>query len=416
VEANPSKIKKAVKHFRKDEKGGFLDPMNPRFKMGQQVFYFVEELGNEKWHTAKVIGIAYPGEDGHPYESGQIRYRLLPDKEAGQVYEIETRKENELRDWSWTRPCLVTINNHKTGLSHSKPTPLVPLNLVGIDTCSALSVSSRKEDFLWIDYTKEARKSVILRGVGGDSARIGGRGPMVVAGLDKEGNEILIFDPSAVYLDTDSHQADFRIFGQQRLKNFGFNLQQRNSCDGGDILCYNDGQRTIPLITNAGILALKTHKRKLTAEQMKTIEDRIDAVLQGEDGLEHCIQISSSLLMNEANLTKIEQERLMHWRIGHRSIAKSKLNENCPICAEGKSKTGTFKRNYEFCGSTRGESDHYFRLYVDGYGGLRSMGDMSYQGGHWRFCLRVPKRIGQNKIIWVDGAISFHFIPSPSGN
>ncbi len=66
--------------------------------MGQQVFYFVEELGNEKWHTARVIGIAYPGEDGHPYESGQIHYRFLPDKEAGQVYEIENRKENELRD------------------------------------------------------------------------------------------------------------------------------------------------------------------------------------------------------------------------------------------------------------------------------------------------------------------------------
>jgi hypothetical protein len=68
-------------------------------------------------------------------------------------------------------------------------------------------------------------------------------------------------------------------------------------------------------------------------------------------------------------MTKAEQDRLMHWRIGHRSTEKSNLNENCPICTEEKMKTGTFKRNYGFCGSTRGEPEHYWRLYVDGYGG-----------------------------------------------
>ena len=55
MEGNPPKIKKAVNHYRKDEEGGFLDPMNPRFIMGQRVYYFVEEVGNEKWHTARVI-------------------------------------------------------------------------------------------------------------------------------------------------------------------------------------------------------------------------------------------------------------------------------------------------------------------------------------------------------------------------
>ncbi len=58
----------------------------------------------------------------------------------------------------------------------------------------------------------------MLRGVGGDSAIIRGRGPMVlVSGKDSTGDEVLIFDPSAVYLEGDADQAEFRIFGQQRL-------------------------------------------------------------------------------------------------------------------------------------------------------------------------------------------------------
>ena len=231
--------------------------MKPRFNLGQRVYYFVEELGNEKWHSARVIGIAYPGEEDHPFESEQIRYTLQPNKEEGQDYDNVKRKENQLRDWSWARPCLVIREKNER-------IPLVPLDLVGIDTCSALSVSSRKEDVLWVDNSLEAKRSVILRGVVGDSTRIGGRGPMVVAGKDMEGKEVLIFDPSAVYLDEKYVEADFRIFGQQRLKAFGFNLLQQDESRGGDVLSYNNGNTIIPLLTNDGILALQTHQRKLS--------------------------------------------------------------------------------------------------------------------------------------------------------
>jgi hypothetical protein len=41
------------------------------------------------------------------------------------------------------------------------------LDLVGIDTCSAVSVSTEKEDFIFIDESREAKDSVTLRGVGG---------------------------------------------------------------------------------------------------------------------------------------------------------------------------------------------------------------------------------------------------------
>ncbi len=39
------------------------------------------------------------------------------------------------------------------------------LDLVGIDTCSAVSVSTEKEDFIFIDDSKVAKDSVTLRGV-----------------------------------------------------------------------------------------------------------------------------------------------------------------------------------------------------------------------------------------------------------
>jgi hypothetical protein len=75
------------------------------------------------------------------------------------------------------------------------------LDRVGSDTCSAVAVSTDPEDFLCIDDSPEAKDSVSLRGVGGENSVIGGRGPMVVKTLDKHGNEVLMFDPSGVYLN-----------------------------------------------------------------------------------------------------------------------------------------------------------------------------------------------------------------------
>ena len=52
---------------------------------------------------------------------------------------------------------------------------------------------------------------------------------MVVKALDKQGNEVLMFDPSAVYLnqeDLDDSQARFRIFGQARQRQRGLRIVQ----------------------------------------------------------------------------------------------------------------------------------------------------------------------------------------------
>jgi hypothetical protein len=111
------------------------------------------------------------------------------------------------------------------------------LSLVGIDTCSAVSVSTELEDFLFVDRSEEARDSVTLRGVGGMNPAIGGRGPMVIRAQDKDGDDIVVFDPSGVYLDQaedDSTQARFRIFGQVKLKEAGLKLVQDKYGDDED--------------------------------------------------------------------------------------------------------------------------------------------------------------------------------------
>jgi len=356
-----------------------------RFYIGQRVYYFHDEQGNEKWHEAKVIDHLYPGDDGYPAGQSQVHYRIQPVSEKGHKYQPTIRRENNLRAWNWAKPCLVTKveNDHK---------PLLPLDRVGIDTCSALSVSSRKDDFLWLDESKDAKKSVILRGVGGDTATIGGRGPMVVEALDKEGNRVVMFDPSAVYLKEAVNQAGFRIFGQLRLKRFGFNLQQNDNEHGGDILNYQNGLKVIPLEANGGILTLRTMPLELSSQQTKCLEKEIDYVIKGGEDLKYCFQVEhhTSMLMNEAHLTNQEADRLHHWRIGHRSSEKSSLNETCPVCIEGKKKVGSFKRNFEFQGHTIGPTLPYFRLYCDGYGGQRSMGDVSYQGGIGGYVFACP--------------------------
>ena len=95
---------------------------------------------------------------------------------------------------------------------------LHPLDHIGVDSCSAMSVSTERLDFLYLDPSEEAITSVELNGVGGGDSKVVGRGPLLVLCADSEGNEIFIVDPSGVYLKSSPSQPRLRIFGQQRMK------------------------------------------------------------------------------------------------------------------------------------------------------------------------------------------------------
>ncbi len=131
----------------------------------------------------------------------EVRYQIQPYPLEGEPNDSMEKKESELSDSRMVRgpdgkTCLVTQMD-----------PLHPLDVVGIDTCLAMSVSTLREDFPFLDCSEEERSSVVLRGVGGSEAVIGGRGPMVSMSEDQEGKEILIIDPSgSTYLKPSTKQ------------------------------------------------------------------------------------------------------------------------------------------------------------------------------------------------------------------
>ena len=60
---------------------------------------------------------------------------------------------------------------------------------------------------------------------------------MVVRAKDSEGNDLVVFDPAGVYLESGANEGDqarFRIFGQMKLKDAGLNLVQDKRGDGID--------------------------------------------------------------------------------------------------------------------------------------------------------------------------------------
>jgi hypothetical protein len=102
---------------------------------------------------------------------------------------------------------------------------------------------------------------------------------MVVKALDKQGNEVLIFDPSAVYLnqeDLDDSQARFRIFGQARLRQRGSRIVQDKNGDDLDYLIHKGGEIEIPLEIVDDIITVKTLPVTLTREQREWLTHHME--------------------------------------------------------------------------------------------------------------------------------------------
>ncbi len=66
---------------------------------------------------------------------------------------------------------------------------------------------------------------------------------------------------------------------------------------------------------------MKTKELLLHPEERRNLDDYVDRLLEkdkGEKDHGHCLMVTrSSLVMNEAHLSKLEQQRLMHWRKAH---------------------------------------------------------------------------------------------------
>jgi hypothetical protein len=311
--------------------------------------------------------------------------------------------ERDLRSLKWGAWGRVNSRGEATSLPVLSQ-PLHSMDYVGIDTCSALSVSTEQNDFVYIDRSPEARESVSLRGIGGEQSVIGGRGALVVCMQDENKTMLYMIDPAGVYLD-EASSSNLRILGQQRMKKFGFDLVQNKNGDGQDFLVHRSRSDDylnvthIPLITRDGILLMKTCEVNFTNQQKSEVKMHVKRMSEDEkEGNLFYFEIVKSrriekspvLIMNEASLTDAETLRLDHWRNAHRMSSGIRHTERCPACEQAKHKSGSFKRNTEYLGTGLATQVVYWRLYCDGFGGQRSMGDESYQGAKGGFVFVCP--------------------------
>jgi hypothetical protein len=165
--------------------------LKPKFRVGEVVrFRAKQEPGEElqPWKRGVVTDKIHPGDPEDLWEVQHFNYLVLSDllDSRGRMEETVTSEKDmeALSDFPFVE------SKKKTVLVISLLNTLHDLNYVGIDTCSAVSVSTERKDFPFIDDSQEARDSVILRGVGGENTVIGGRGPMVVQAIDANGNNM----------------------------------------------------------------------------------------------------------------------------------------------------------------------------------------------------------------------------------
>jgi hypothetical protein len=294
----------------------------PIFKIGDKVVYhnpYRQGCTGEGMVTA----VIQPGIEGYSLDDGEYRY------EIDTIYVVDQSSSG----WVWEGHMKLNKVAISMPISDSPygTEALHPLDYIGIDTCSAMAVSTEPLDFLYLDKSEEAVRSVELNGVGGNGSIVGGRGPMMVKAVDSNGNEVILIDPAGVYIVSSTVQARLRIFGQQRLKSFGFYLQQNKFGDMEDYLVYKD-LRMFKMATVRGILLLKTMKINSEERCHNGLNSAVNGLLEnkhknycftfnGKEEGENADDVGvSTLIINEGNLSKLERSRLDHWRMAHRAM------------------------------------------------------------------------------------------------
>jgi hypothetical protein len=138
--------------------------LDPRFKVKDVVFWYHKPLGVGKWSRAVVEKVILPTELQYREGWTDIVYQIVISPMGDENFEASIAKESDLRTSLWGDPTTYSCMPSNTDALHN-------MEVVGIDTCSALSVSTREEDFLFLDRSLQATESVVLRGVGGSDAK-----------------------------------------------------------------------------------------------------------------------------------------------------------------------------------------------------------------------------------------------------
>jgi hypothetical protein len=140
--------------------------MVPIFNVNQIVYYW---CGKYKHYWVGVVRSVLIPDAQDRMVGLKIRYAVEPEGEDLRVSEPNIIVcEYDIRPIEWAIGKLSYKKPTRTTcLPIGDSTPLLSLGCVGIDTCSALSVSTQRDDFSFIDESPQAMEPVSLRGIGG---------------------------------------------------------------------------------------------------------------------------------------------------------------------------------------------------------------------------------------------------------
>jgi hypothetical protein len=145
----------------------------PKYRVGDKV-----RLGDAEMIIEEIIRA---GDMRNTRKDGMLMYLIRSESHSpGRFFvclasedEIKPRRKKEKKGQE--AACLMAPTRRDEDPDYPGPNSLHDLSLVGIDTCSAVSVSTEPEDFLFIDRSDDAKDSVTLRSVGGMNSAIGER-------------------------------------------------------------------------------------------------------------------------------------------------------------------------------------------------------------------------------------------------
>jgi hypothetical protein len=175
--------------------------------------------------------------------------------------------------------------------------PLHDMTCIGIDTCSARSISCRKEDFLDLEIVVD--KNDHLRGIGGNNG-VAGKGCLVFYVKDSEGKMKAILEPKGFYLE--NPPAQFRIIGQQRMKHKGLCATQDHDDAGTDILKCKRSGTILPLTEGRGLLLLRTFSYTPSAELQEQLRSYVRKLRQDNSFLPHVVDLEEMALGSDTVL------------------------------------------------------------------------------------------------------------------
>jgi hypothetical protein len=187
--------------------------------------------------------------------------------------------------------------------SDQQKKPLHDMTCVGIDTCSARSISCLKEDFLDLEFVEQQDGDDQLRGVGGNRG-VAGKGCLIFYVKDMEGKVKAIIEPRGFYLE--NPPAEFRILGQQRMKKLGVCATQDYDDAGTDILKCKRSGSILPLVERNGLLLIKTFQYRPDANLKQQLQKFVLDLKSKKKFLPHVVDLDeldngqdTVLIMNE---------------------------------------------------------------------------------------------------------------------